>query len=337
MTLSLVASWIFLLFQFAVQYTAQGREVPKLNWRYGDKKDVYGITKQRVDDYFWIYAKQSNDVAQATNQKRDLDDISWIYGKKAQEISVNKYNGRGHAHYRHYHIKPSHHIFFTLEDLKIGKTMPLYFPRMPDPSKTPRLLPREEAESIPFSSSQLSRLLDYFSFPKRSPQAKAMAYTLQTCELHPIKGEVKYCAASLEAILNGVRQILGPDTKSQTLTTTYLSMHNTGDPLQNYTIQEAPKQVAASRMVACHPMPYPYAVFYCHSQPWSENKLFQITLGGPNGERVEAVAVCHMDTSQWNHDHASFRVLNIEPGSSPVCHFFPVDSIIWVPVQSSGV
>ncbi|PKI58786.1 hypothetical protein CRG98_020776 [Punica granatum] len=151
--------------------------------------------------------------------------------------------------------------------------MPLYFPRRLDPPKTPRLLPREEAESIPFSSSQLSHLLDYFSFLERSPQAKAMAYTLKTCELQPIKGEVKYCTTSLEAILNGVQRILGPGTKSQTLTTTYLSMHNASDPLQNYTIQEAPKWVAATRMVAYHLMPYPYAVFYCHSQPLSENKL----------------------------------------------------------------
>lgn len=81
-------------------------------------------------------------------------------------------------------------------------------------------------------------------------------------------------------------------------------------------------------------MPYPYAVFYCHSQLLSENKLFQVSLGGPDGERVEAVAVCHMDTSRWDRDHVSFTVLGIEPGSSPVCHFFPVDSIVWVPLQS---
>ncbi|KNA03061.1 hypothetical protein SOVF_212750, partial [Spinacia oleracea] len=50
-----------------------------------------------------------------------------------------------------------------------------------------------------------------------------------------------------------------------------------------------------------------------------------------NNNIVEAVAVCHMDTSQWSPNHASFRVLKIKPGSSPVCHFFPADNLVWVP------
>ncbi|OWM89185.1 hypothetical protein CDL15_Pgr010471 [Punica granatum] len=422
-----LASRIFLFFfQFALLYSAQGREAPKTQWKDVTDKEMYDITKHSVDEHFWIYAKQYKEMrddggaqmmadqnpevddffwiyskkaketignqddgcdqgAGDMHQKQEIDDIFWIYRKKAEEGSGRRVDGdvmhrdhfwiytkkakdvnldmgngdaqwmdekqsgdnlwgyaknpkgispddHGHDHHQHRHMKPSFHVFFTLEDLKIGKTMPLYFPRKPDPLKTHQLLSREESESIPFSSSELPHLLDYFSFSECSPQAKAMEYTIEQCELQPIKGEVKYCATSLEAMFDYAQQILGPRTKSRVLTTTYLSMKKTAAPLQNYTILKAPKQVAAPRMVGCHPMPYPYVVFYCHSTLQSENKLFQVSLGGPDGQRVEAVAVCHMDTSQWDPNQVSFRALNIEPGSSPVCHFFPVDSLIWVPL-----
>uniref|UniRef100_A0A803MBX3 BURP domain-containing protein n=1 Tax=Chenopodium quinoa TaxID=63459 RepID=A0A803MBX3_CHEQI len=87
-------------------------------------------------------------------------------------------------------------------------------------------------------------------------------------------------------------------------------------------------------MVACHTMPYPYVVYLCHFQE-SESKVFQVSLRGEDNNIVhEAVAVCHMDTSQWSPDHASFWVLGIKPGSSPVCHFFPTDNLVWVPIIS---
>ncbi|PKI58785.1 hypothetical protein CRG98_020775 [Punica granatum] len=93
MTLPLVASWparqlearLVLVVSLLCLWTyfSRGREVPKLDWRYGDKKDEHGITKHRVDDYLWIYATHGNDVARVKNQKPDLDDNCWIYEKKA--------------------------------------------------------------------------------------------------------------------------------------------------------------------------------------------------------------------------------------------------------------
>lgn len=199
--------------------------------------------KGHVDDIFWIYTKKSQEVAGRGVDgdgfpKREADGNFWIYTKKSKEM------GGDNGHHGNRYTDPSLQVFFTVEDLEIGKTMPIYFPEKPDPSKTPQLLPREEAESIPFSSSHLSSLLDYFSFPEGSPQAKAMEYTLKQCELEPIEGEVKFCATSLEVMLDRTRHILGPGTESQALTTTYLSMKNTADPLQNYTVLETPKQVS---------------------------------------------------------------------------------------------
>lgn len=225
------------------------------------------------------------------------------------------------------HMDPSLNVFFTVNDLFLGKNMPIYFSTK-DPSTTPHLLPREEVDSIPFSSSELPYLLKFFSFSENSPQAKAMEYTLKQCELENISGERKFCATSLESMLDSIRTILGLDTRFKVLTTTvHFSKPTT--LLQNYSILEVPVEIKTPKMVACHTMPYPYAVFYCHSRE-SGNKLFKVALGGENGDKVEAVAVCHMDTSQWDSDHVAFRVLRTRPGVSPVCHFFPADNLVWV-------
>ncbi|KAK4378360.1 hypothetical protein RND71_000222 [Anisodus tanguticus] len=221
-------------------------------------------------------------------------------------------------------------IFFTPKDLKIGKIMPLFF-ALKDPSTSPHLLPKEEADSIPFSSSNLPYLLEFFSFSKNSPQAKAMEDTFFHCEISAMNGESKFCATSLESMLDWTREIFGFNTKLDVYTTNFIKKSPV--TLQNYTILQKPKEILVPKLVACHTLPYPYAVFYCHMQK-GENKLFKILLVGENGDRIEAAAICHMDTKEWNHDHVAFRVLKVQPGSSPVCHFFPVDNLVWVPSSS---
>ncbi|KAK3022025.1 hypothetical protein RJ639_047415 [Escallonia herrerae] len=227
------------------------------------------------------------------------------------------------------HMDPALNVFFNINDLYLGKTMPIYF-AIKDPSTSPHLIPREEADSIPFSQSQLTHLLKLFSFSEGSPQAKAMEETLRQCEFESTKGETKFCATSLESMLDSVREILGFETHFKVLTTiTHFTKPTT--LLQNYTILEVPRDISVPKAVACHTMPYPYAVFYCHCQE-SQNKLFMISLGGENGDRVDALAICHMDTTQWDRDHAAFRVLGTQPGSAPICHVFPPDNLVWVPV-----
>ncbi|KDP46236.1 hypothetical protein JCGZ_10076 [Jatropha curcas] len=236
----------------------------------------------------------------------------------------------GHFDHQMHQMDPSLNVFFTINDLKPGKIIPIYFPKK-HPSISPHLLSREETNSIPFSLTQLSYLLELFSFSKDSPQAKAMEYTLKQCETEPVEGETKYCATSLESMLDFVVSVFGSDTKFKALTTNYLKSQVVKVALQNYTIVEEPKEILAERIVACHVMPYPFVVYYCHSREGG-NRLFEMLVGGEDGETVEAAAICHMDTSQWDKDHVSFRLLNIKPGTSPVCHFLPADNVVWVPL-----
>ncbi|KAK8613688.1 hypothetical protein V6N13_101445 [Hibiscus sabdariffa] len=225
------------------------------------------------------------------------------------------------------HMDQSVMVFFTLKDLKAGNSMPIYF-RKKDSSTSPRFLPRDEADAIAFSLTELPTLLRFFSFSQGSPQAKAMEATLRECEIPAIKGEVKFCATSIESMLDFASSILGSNSDFKILATEH---HSKSSILfQNYTILKAPDEIPAPRMVACHTMPYPYAVLYCHSQE-TQNRVFKVSLGGENGDRVTAVAVCHMDTSQWKRDHVSFRLLGMEPGTPGVCHFFPADNFVLVP------
>ncbi|RVW16862.1 BURP domain-containing protein BNM2C [Vitis vinifera] len=196
----------------------------------------------------------------------------------------------------HTHMDMSMRIFFTITELKVGKRIPVYFSKR-DPATSPHLLPREEVESIPFSSAQLPYLLQFFGFSQGSPQAIAMENTLRHCETEPIEGETKSCVTSLESMLDFSQKIFGLKASFEVIST------KLGEKT---------------------------TIFYCHFQE-GENKVFEVSLGGENGDRVEAVAVCHMDTSQWNQDHVSFRLLGVQPGASPVCHFFPADNLIWVP------
>ncbi|XP_039035185.1 BURP domain-containing protein BNM2A-like [Hibiscus syriacus] len=132
-------------------------------------------------------------------------------------------------------------------------------------------------------------------------------------------------------MLDYARSLLGLNTKIKVLITTLLRKPTV--PLQNYTISDIPERIPFSRMITFHTLSYPYAVFYCHTQK-SETRLFRISLGAENGDKVKAIAACHMDTSQWDLDHVSFRLLKIEPGSGQACHFFPPDNLVWVSLSA---
>ncbi|XP_071726148.1 BURP domain-containing protein BNM2A-like [Rutidosis leptorrhynchoides] len=224
---------------------------------------------------------------------------------------------------------PAVKVFFHVQDLYSSKKMPIYF-AVNDPLTTPRFLAKEHAELIPFSSLKLPFLLNFMSISEDSPQAKAMEQTIKQCELEPTPGETRFCASSLESLLDMTRGILGM-VKLKTLTTKIHDLPNSNHTyLQEYTFLKEPLEIHTSDIVACHTMAYPYAVFYCHSQK-GYNRVFEISLGGENGNRVDAIAVCHMNTTMWDADHVAFRVLGGHPGSSPVCHFLPTDNVVWIP------
>ncbi|XP_010527371.1 PREDICTED: BURP domain protein USPL1-like isoform X2 [Tarenaya hassleriana] len=225
---------------------------------------------------------------------------------------------------------PSLYMYFTIDDLEKPKTLPVYFYKN-NLRTLPPLLSKEEADLIPFSKRNLPFLLDYFSISRESPQGKAMKETLGYCDAKTMEGEVKFCATSLESMVDLVKETLGYDTRLRVLTTRVISPENATYALRNYTFEEAPKELLGVKMLGCHRMPYPFVVYYCHGHRGG-SRVFEVDLVTELGQRVMGPAVCHMDTSTWDEDHVAFKVLKMKPRSAPVCHFFPLDNIVWVAV-----
>ncbi|XP_061354889.1 uncharacterized protein LOC133299445 [Gastrolobium bilobum] len=219
--------------------------------------------------------------------------------------------------------------FFSLDDLYVGNIMTLQFPIQ----EIFHFLPRKEADSIPFSLSQLASVLQLFSISEDSPQAISMRGTLEQCEAEPITGETKICATSLESILEFVGTIIGSEAKYNILTTSHST--TSGVPMQKFTISEVSQDIDAPKWVACHPLPYPYATYFCHFIA-TGSKVFKVSLSGENGDKVEALGICHLDTSDWNPSHILFKQLGIKAGKDPVCHFFPIKHLMWVPEPSKA-
>lgn len=222
---------------------------------------------------------------------------------------------------------PSLSSMFLLEkDLQSGSKVNLQFLERSSSPADGRVfsLPRSLADAIPFSSQKLSIALEKLNISQGSNKALAMEQTLEECESPAIRGENKYCATSLESMI---------DYSTSTLGTNDVNVFATDvGKGQQYTITGFPfRSTAGSKSVACHKKSYAYAVYYCHETEHTNTAL--VSLKGENGNSGEGVAVCHADTSGWNPQHLAFKVLNVKPGGAPVCHFIPNDHIVWLPAN----
>ncbi|KAJ7948555.1 BURP domain protein RD22-like [Quillaja saponaria] len=99
--------------------------------------------------------------------------------------------------------------FFFEQDLHPGKKMTVLF-TMGENEAT--FLPYKDAQSIPFSSDKLPEIFKTFSV-----EAERLKYTVEVCEKPGMKGEDKYCATSLELIIDYTVSKLGKNV--QVLTT----------------------------------------------------------------------------------------------------------------------
>ncbi|KAE8686754.1 hypothetical protein F3Y22_tig00111027pilonHSYRG00015 [Hibiscus syriacus] len=226
-------------------------------------------------------------------------------------------------------IDPAVQVFAFIKDLVVGKTMPIYFPYIKDPTSF-QFFPKETIQHIRFSSEAIPELLLFFTFSLDLKQALAMRQTLEVCEKQPKEGEVGGCVTNIESVADFARGILGSDSKVEILRSSLLSNRST--PLvQNYTIFEF-TAISTGDIVPCHNELYPYPVHYCHFQLGAESEVFKVYLGGENGEMVDLVFLCHMDTSTWRPGHVAFRLFGVKAGDSEVCHFLAGHDLTMFPV-----
>lgn len=236
--------------------------------------------------------------------KPGADPFSYIYAAEENQI----------------HEDPNVALFFLEKDLYKGNNMKLHFFKSSDDQAS--FLPRQVADSIPFSSEKFPQILDRFLVNPSSEKAEIMKKTIQECEEKGIKGEEKYCATSLESMVDFSTSKMGRKVEAVSTET------EKETPLQMYKIVGV-KKLSEKKAVVCHKVKYPYAIFYCHKTETTES--YKVAMVGDDGTKVKAVAVCHKDTAAWNPKHLAFQVLKVKPGTVPVCHFLPEDHIVWVP------
>lgn len=213
------------------------------------------------------------------------------------------------------HDNPNVALFFLAKDLHLGKRMNLQFSKSTNEAM---FLPRQVADSIPFSSNKLPEILSRFSVNPTSDEAKVIRKTIKECEETNIKGEEKYCATSLESMVDFSTSKLGYPVKA-------ISTNAESGEIKEYSITGAAR-MPSKKVVACHKQDYAYAVFYCHTT--ETTVAYQVSMVAADGSKAEAVAICHEDTAAWNPKHLAFQVLKVKPGALPVCHFMPKDHVV---------
>ncbi|XP_010276358.1 PREDICTED: BURP domain protein RD22-like [Nelumbo nucifera] len=223
-----------------------------------------------------------------------------------------------------FHLDPNVAYYFLDESLRQGTKMNL---DITGTRNRATFLPRQVADSIPFSSNKLPEILRRFRVKQHSVAAEAMEETIKVCEAPAQDGENKHCATSLESMIDFSTSKLGKRIWAKSA-----EVDNGGKKIlkQQYMIGSG-LQKMVDNPVVCHSLNYPYSVYYCHLI--QRTRSYLVPLVGANGVKAKAIAVCHTDTSKWNPQHLAFRLLKVKPGTVPICHLLREDTIAWFPSQ----
>ncbi|KAL6655797.1 hypothetical protein ACP70R_006623 [Stipagrostis hirtigluma subsp. patula] len=224
-------------------------------------------------------------------------------------------------------------IFFFHDVLRPGLVIS---PTIPLTTFVPPLLPRRLADSIPFSTEHLDDILTMFS-PVSTAMAAEIQWTLGACEHpRPLPGDKAGCAASMEALTELPMALLGTRDVRAFSPNMPTDLPGASARRGRYNVTDVRKVSESPEMVTCHDLTYPYAVFYCHTA--KPTVAYEVTLASMDEEAlpVEALAVCHLDTSQWDPENPFFELHSLKPGEVAVCHFLSKLSVIWVPAGEQG-
>ncbi|KAL4204421.1 hypothetical protein AMTRI_Chr01g131970 [Amborella trichopoda] len=207
-------------------------------------------------------------------------------------------------------------LFSSMIDLKLGNKLNI--------SQSPSRLPRQEADSIPFSSKSLADILRHFSIDPNSPLAKEVKKTLRICEEPLAKGEHRVCATSLKSAHDFASSIFGQKANLQVMATTFHNKETHSPAVQPYTIKGITFRLAMPSVVACHALPYPYTVYFCHEL--FETKVFKVMLEGDDRNKVDAIVVCHLDTSDLDPNVTKNK------SGKPICHLLAENNLLWLSI-----
>nr|XP_051189504.1 BURP domain-containing protein 4-like isoform X1 [Lolium perenne] len=219
------------------------------------------------------------------------------------------------AQTRHWHIKVKTGMLFLKKILHVGTILPegTMFARadMPKP---------DSSVSTPLEPKYFATIVSRFKIPYNSLKAKQVAETLRSCVKPIDREEPHVCTSSRKAMSRFATTSLGSNLTQAAFT----RIHGHESPTTRYVVAQIAQ--LSNHTVACHPMDFPYEVFYCHRP--KEVQALRVQLNDmKNGmTRVTATVMCHMNTSNWDKEY--FELLGGERGE-PVCHYMPQNYIMF--------
>ena len=123
----------------------------------------------------------------------------------------------------------------------------------------------------------------------------------------------------------------GAETQLRSIVQPYSPTHlpSSSPRLQNYTLLSKPTEIEGGRKaISCHMLPYPYAVYLCHSPP-GQTRKFKLQLQGEDGARLTALSTCHYNTSMLSPDILTFKYLGARPGVCG-CYVINPTGFMWI-------
>jgi len=266
---------------------------------------------------------------------RDDSKMTHVHGHNgAHKISQKEGVEHKHIHsHGHNHVrlpKAAEDFFFFENSLATGSTRSTL---IPSTRINPPFLRHEALKHIPFSPRNITSIIDMFA-PASLTMIDDISFALHQCENpaeQAINGEKFGCAASIESYLEFIVSTLG----TSQVRAFSADVPKEGIVSQRYTTASVRLLTHSQSVLVCHDMPYPYKVLYCHMS--FPTRAYQVKLiSEAHGSSMDALAVCHLNTSSWNPEHAFFKLKHVKPGQTTACHYLNRGSMVWVATAKLG-
>ncbi|KAM3196261.1 hypothetical protein ACQJBY_072114 [Aegilops geniculata] len=287
---------------------------------------IYGPTtkpKNRKSPY--IYGPTADDqkfpYIYGSAMKPDNHKFPYIYGPTMK--TENGHEGDVHIH---------GDFTFTEDIVKLGSTIIPYI--LPSATLGAPLLQRDIADYIPISIRNFNGIMKMFA-PVSYSMANDIWSTLNMCEhVRPLKGEKKMCIGSVESMVEFVSSVLGSTRDLRAFSSSQVPNEGVVTK-RRYKVVASRRPTESSETATCHGMNFPYAVFMCHAM--NPTRVYALTLQSENdggeGQKMEVLVVCHLDTSGFD---PSKMPKGTRPGEAPACHFVGRDTVLWAPVAAAA-
>ncbi|XP_042513299.1 polygalacturonase non-catalytic subunit AroGP2-like [Macadamia integrifolia] len=203
--------------------------------------------------------------------------------------------------------------FFRESMVKEGGFMPV--PDLRDPMSYKSFLPRSLASKIPFSFAQIKELKKLFDVVDESNMDEYIQQTLEICEKSS-------CVTSAEDLIDFVVEKLEHHLH-------VWSTESIEGSYENVTIGAMKLihgNLSVPPVLLCHTLPFLFQVYYCHVL--QKIKIYAVDIHARKKVN-HAIMACHYDTSTWNPNHISFKLLGFGPGMIEVCHWINENGVVW--------